>query len=461
MNRAVTAAAALGIVGVGAGSGAVWSQQAGQAALQDTIRQIQAELGPDGSFTYRSSEIRSFQRAADLTKVALRLPSGGLWTADHVTVRPRAGGKLAAVDASGIRGAAPGSGPTITIGTLHGADISLPPVRSGEPNRFAPDALSFAGLDLNTIAVAAPGASAHADSIQVTEYGAGQPTTLTVNGFAAPLPNAAPFDSFGVAAVHVSGIDLASALGALARNKRPPQLAVGPVRLEVTRFYAAAGQNKLVTMAQAVISSSAQNGGALSAGNVSVSGLTIGPLDEKFRTALDTLRLPKIEIDLSSPASYRVAGGLFQLAPSISVKDLGKLTARLHLAHVDLSGLVQQHPIALLGRLSSVQLVGAGLTFQDSGLRQRFLAAAEQHTGQPAGALINEAVQKLRDDPTLSATSYAQQVQAALIGFVRFGGKLDITVQPPSPLGLQQLTAVSEAGPEDLLAMVGISVSHQ
>lgn len=455
----IAAVAAVLIVGAGAGGGYVWALHQGQARLQQATQQIRSALGPNGSFSYDASVVHPLRRSADLVRVVLRLPTGVQWTADNVTVADTAAGKIGSLSARGLRFVDPADASVVTIATLDGTDIRFPPQPPGRTVAVDPGAISFSNLGLNRSVLTEPGASVQVASMTVTNYGAGRASRLRLAGIAVPLANAAPFDSFGVASTELSGFDFASALSALARQAPLPPILIGPGRLAVDGLYAATGNTKSLTVAQAVLSTDTQDNGAITLADLKVTGITASALDQQLKAFLDAFQLPHFEIGLSSQASYHIAGGRFEISPSVAVKDLGALTLKAKLVHLDITGLNRRQPDigSLLGIVNSVQFVSGALDFQDHGLRQRFLAARERQTGQPEAAIRSQLVQSISNDQDLLGSSAGKQLQDVLISYIEHGGGITATLQPPQPVGFAQLMGADNAGPAQLFATAGMT----
>jgi hypothetical protein len=461
MNKSVVAIIAVAAVAGAAGGGYAWVMHEGQVALDQATSQIRAGLGPNGSFSYASADVHPFQRTAELGTVALRAPWGALFTADRVVIVSNGEGKLASIHASGVRASRSASDGTATAASLDGKDIAFPAPAAGQPFKVDPSAVTFNDLTLHDVAFAQPGTSAKVASLDVRDYGAGRPSTLMVSDFSVPVPDADGIDHAGFATLTASGVDLATAVHAFEHDSKMPQLSAGAVAFEMDGFYVANGSDRPVLVQKALISGSASADGGSSSANVEISGVSFVPTDAASKARFVQVGLTKLDGSLSSTISYRIAGGAFEMSPTLNVDGFGTLALGIKLAHLDTTAFADKEPnlSKLLAIANATQLVSAHANFVDGGLLDFALDKGARGTGMSKEQLRAQGVASVGEDPNLDVFPNSEQTREALASFIAHGGHIDVMVQPRSPVSVMQLIQVGESDPGTFVQLVGLSIT--
>jgi hypothetical protein len=96
----------------------------------------------------------------------------------------------------------------------------------------------------------------------------------------------------------------------------------------------------------------------------------------------------------------------------------------------------------------------------DRGLLDRWLTVESQQTGTSVSQLRAGAVDNFTGDPELSALPQGEQIRAALIAFVKNGGRISVPVQPPERLNLIDLPREAQQEPTAMLARLGLTLAH-
>lgn len=461
MKRSVVVSLAALVIAAAAGGGYLWAEHAGNADLQQAAQQIRAALGPNGSFTYASATVHPFQHAADLYQVALRAPSGDLYTAAHVTVVSGGTGRITALRAQDLRlvgSSAPGA---LTASELKATDITFPAPPPGQPMKIDPAAVTLGDLTLFGLTFTQPGTAATLTTLELRDYGAGRASTLTAAGLSVPVASVQHLDHVGLSRFVASGIDLASALNAVEHHATPPDLAVGKVRVELDGLVASDGASDILAVRKASLSGTSGAGGANTSSNLVLAGVSVTPPAGTPSSAeLASAGLATLRGGLTSEATYVLAGGHVSTTSTLQVDGIGKLVFAMQMAHVDAlvfaSG--KPDPAALLAMARDAQLVSASATFTDGGMLDRVLALGTQKTGKPASELRELAVLRISQDPSFDTWSGGQQLRAALAGFLARGGTIGVSVHPAVPISLLALSQDQDDSPAAMATLLGLSV---
>ncbi len=455
MRKTTIAACVAAGLCVAAGGGTLWAQHTAQARLQDAVAALRAGLGPDGSLSYAGAVVHPFSRSADLTDVALRLPSGRLMTAGHLALTDGGQGRIAVLRAERLR--LEGSGTVATADTLEARNVSVPPPVPGQPYRIAPDAVFLDALALGGIAAEAPYGAAQLASLEVGEYGAGRHSTLRARGLTVPLTRLPGVERAGLDAAESSGLDLAGIAGALVRGEAPPRTIAAAASATLDGLYLAHGDARPVRLATLRVLTTPGPAGAY-ASTATVDGLVVEPVSEAMRAGFASLGLDAVRAASAYSIAFDAAGGRLTLSPlRLSVERLGTLSLAAELAHVDPAALAAQPDAAATQALvAAMQLASAHLTLVDAGLLERALALGAQRAGLPAQQLRAVLSARLRQDPAVAIGMPDPASREALAAFITDGGTLEVTLAPPAPLALGQLARL---GPE-AAAQLGLTVSR-
>jgi len=292
MKNLAAAILATLVVAAAVGGGYAWALHIGDAQIQDGVARIRAQLGPNGSFSYSSSAVHPFSRSADLEKVALRMSSGALLTADHVTLVSGGGNKVSSLHMTAVRIAGPADQGAATAASLDCAGIILPIQAPGQP--FDPSATTVRDTKLQDIVFMMPGEAATIAAAEIKDYGPGRSSSIVVQNFALPLASARNIDSVSFASATLSGVDAASAINAILHDAQPPQLSTGPSSLEISNFSAANGGNRVVFVREISVSTTPSVNGAKSASEWKMAGVFIQPADAQAQAQLANLGLREI-----------------------------------------------------------------------------------------------------------------------------------------------------------------------
>jgi hypothetical protein len=439
MKKAVMTLSTVGVIAACGAGGYFWAQHEGEAQLRAATDSVRASLGPQGSFSYTSSQVHPFSRAADLSGVAMRTADGRLYTAEQVNLTKVDHGEVGTIHVKNLqhRGT---DGSVLTVETTDARDVTFPPPLPGAPVAISPGAVTFVELTMRKLRVESLAFSASTDSAAIGNYGAGRSSNLVLDGFSAPVPSVQGVDRIAFARLSVSGVDLASFVDAVSRGAQPLNI-VGPkYSVAIDNLLVANGNTKVGEIARAEVSGEQAGGLGAQKGRLAATGISItlpksGPGAEYTSTLPDVIRG-----DLQIGTAYNAAGGVLGVEPfSLNVEGVGKLDATFRVLHVDLGAFStgeQPNPAAIEAMVSNAQLALATVSLEDKGLRNQVYALGQAHTGATPQQLAEFAAQAVTNDAVLRTLPNGTDIARTVSNFLRNGGRIEVAARPQQPLGL-------------------------
>lgn len=439
-----------------AGGGYTYAVHEGQAEVADTAARIREGVGPNGSFSYESSQVHPLSRSASLERVALRTADGTLYTASRVTVAAGATGRLRAVHADRIRVA--DSEGSLQAAALDATDVMVPVNVPGAPTKVDPAAITFADATLRDVALGLPGSTLTTSSVEIRSYGAGRPSTVAVTGATAHVAGSSQLDSMGLGAFRMTGVDVASLVDAAEHGRKPPAMS-GAVSLAAEAFYVAKGPNHFVQIARGELTGTTDIAKP-SWSKLAVSGVSIVPPDPEATQNLRAIGLDAIRYDMTVSVGYDPVGGKFHASPIVaSFQGLGTVELGVDLTHFDLSALQGAQPdwVALGTALTGISLENAHLRVVDKGVLDKMFLSRAKAEGVSEATSRQAAVQRLRDDEQFEAFVPDDGLRSVLEEFLSRGGSFEIRVAPTSPVGIAQLAAAAEMNPASIMSAMNLT----
>ena len=462
MRKSVVGAAITCGLGVLSAGGYVWALHEGRADLQAATERMNASVQPGGSFSYATSAIHPFSLGADLTGVVLRLPDGGLYTAEHVRLSGAGRGRLSSLHADNLHGVGGPNTAQVTAVTLDGKNVAVPGPSPG--TAMDPTAATFDDLTLRGVAIAADGRTATMTSIRVIDYGLGRSSTFELSDFSLPLVGVAYADRMAIAALTSKGIDIASTIRAIRNGTPSGHPASTPVTLEIDDFYLAQGTRRPFAI-----------------GRMTASG-TAGLVDPTTRTTLDMMdvvyALPgqadqqslrnligedTLEGSLHLGISFTQAGGVLDISPVTARADgIGTLGFAVKLTGIDAdllkAGKMDAARLMTLG--FEIQLSSASAFFEDKGLMKRAAEVQAQRLNVPQGEVLTRLANAVEQNPVLGVLPGGDGMRTAISDFLLHGGRIQVAITPPSPVNAVALAGMEGSNPATVVSTLGLTVTR-
>lgn len=427
----------------------------GEAEVADAAARIRGGLGPSGSFSYESLQIHPLLSTASLDRVALRASDGTLYTADRLTVARGALGHLRTIHADRIR-VADGDG-NLQATALDAADVMVPTSVQGAPTGVDPAAITFTEATLRDVALSVPKSTITASSVEVGSYGAGRPSTVAVAGATVLVVGSPQFDSVGLGAFRMTGVDVASLVDAVEHSRRPPVM-VGAGSLSAEAFYVAKGSKHFVQIAKGQLTGTTDIAKP-SWSKLIISGVSMVPFDPDATAKLQAVGLNAIRFDTTVSLEYNPTAAKFRASPVlVTLQGLGTIELGFDLVHVDLTALQDAKPdwVALGASMISIGLADAHMRVVDAGALDKMFSVRARAEGVSEATLRQAVVQKLRDDEQFETSIPDDGLRSVLEEFLSRGGSLEVHIAPRSPISVAQLAA-AEMNPGSLLPSMNLT----
>ncbi len=214
------------------------------------------------------------------------------------------------------------------------------------------------------------------------------------------------------------------------------------------------------------------------AGTAELVGLTIPTSairDRKTRDMLQRFGYDLIDFNAFAQSEWQEAGETFIVKDlRLGVKGMGTLAMKFALSGFPLAAFQDQK--VLEAALPNIKLVDGELTFKDetivgTGLtllaeQFGFNVPLEQFRKQFAGAIPLLLSFATASDPKLAAliqkSGLLRQLTPAVSKMVAApGGSITFDLKPPTPVTLETIPNVAETTPENLAALLGLSISGE
>lgn len=413
----------------GGPSAAPGASPAAPANEPAAVARLRALLGPDTTLTYRSAETLDPARGSvrllgvsmdgrgrrvameELTLDGLRDDGVGEATARAVTMR------------DGRNNA--------TVARLRLAGLSVqrpPPGAEVRPDMVRLDALRIEGLRMT-------GASdATVAEFSVEEYGAGRTGRVSVSGFDMRVPQSG--NRVAAARAAMRGLDLASALAAVAASQQPPRIPGGTFGLEVEGVSVRQGTRTLGGFGALRIAGETPLAGP-ETGTFALRDLRVEP----FPGAAGWLRRMGYEAvmaDLTGESRFDGATGRLELGSvSLAVREMGAIGLSMVL-----DGVAQRSAARRAADFEAARLVSVTLRYVDQSLYARYVRQQAQESRVP-----EEQVRRQHADTVeMMLGSFGQgaagmdAVRAAVARFLRGEAReVEVAAKPVAPVPLGEI----------------------
>ncbi len=433
-----TAAIVVAVVIVaGAGAYYVARQRAGEQ-MAAGIAAFRTSLPPGSSFTYASAAPELFSRSGHFTNVVLT-GNGRTVTAATLDVSPGEGRSLRHLDATTVTGKAPGTQVSMDRFDIDGLTI---PVLATEIADIDPAAVTFDHAAAHGLhSTPAGGGSLDATDIVVDGYGAGKATTIDIAGIAANLSGTA-VDHVSLDRVRLRGLLLADVIGrALSDIGAWPRTL--DYALDMTKLAMTAGGKPFVTLASLATASDPKGSDRFETRFdmqdlevIDTPGLTPGLSElgyDRFRGGMQMhamvdrtaqqMRMDRLDIDAPAMGRLHLALGLDNVPYETMTPASGQVNSMAFIA-------------MLQARLQSVEL-----TYEDHSFVDKAFTAAAARQNTTSAAL------KQADIAMLNATGAQLHLSPAVLdpvaAFIKDPRRLAVTIKPPQPIVLMNLSSVA------------------
>ena len=394
------------------------------------VARLRSLLGPDTTLAYRSAETLDPARGSvrllgvsmdgrgrrvameELTLDGLRDDGVGEATARAVTMR----------DARN----------NATIARLRLAGLSVqrpPPGGEVRPDMVRLDALRIEGLRMT-------GASdATIAEFSVEEYGAGRTGRVSVSGFEMRVPRSG--NRVAAARAAMRGLDLASALAAVAASQQPPRTPGGTFGLEVEGVSVRQGTRALGGFGALRIAGETPVSGP-ETGTFALRDLRIEPFPGAAAGWLRRMGYDAVMADLTGESRFDGAAGRLELGSvSLAVREMGAIGLSMVL-----DGVAQRSAERRSADFEAARLVSATLRYVDQSLYARYVRQQAQESRVP-----EEQVRRQHADTVeMMLGSFGKgaagmdAVRAAVARFLRGEAReVEVAAKPAQPLPLGEI----------------------
>lgn len=410
------------------------------------ITRLRGLLGRETRLSYAAAEAQDATgEQARMTGVVLERP-GKRVTMDEVTLM---GLRQDGVAETVIRGfATTEDGNTVRIGMLRIAGLTVPRTAAGAPPQ--PDDVTLDSLRLENLRVTG-GANVAVNLVTVEGWGANRPARLTVEGVESTGLDGGFVDGLRIARIGMSGMDIARMLGALMREERVPSL-VGQTSLEMTGLQLTGGGRPVGGIAEFRIAGDITATDGSGTGTVAVRGIRVEPVP-MIGEWLTRFGYQAIEGEITASTAHDGKTGRVEVRDlSIGARDAGTLTMS-----VTLDGLTSERMQA--ADFSQARLISAALGYADASLFRRFLAMQSRETRTPEAQLREQYAAMAGGALSQPDAAALAPVRDALVRFIRGQAQaVDIRVNPPQPIGLEEMQQVPPS-PAEMQRVLGITAT--
>ncbi len=412
------------------------------------LGQLRAMLGTGTSLTYRTASIANAATGAvRMQDAEIRRPDGERIAAQEMVVdRPRADG-IAGLTAQTVTLTGK-EGQVTAVGRVEIRDVAVQQPAPGAVLR--PDQMSLGYLRLEALAVQGERPVGIAEVV-VQDYRAGRAGRATVTGLDVLVPEGGGVaDRVKVARMALEGIDLAGTLGALAEKETPPR---------PPGAYTASIEGVTVTQGDAAVGSlgamrmtGALGQGGPDTGRITLEGLRVEPF-AMIAPWLQRLGYTALTGDFSVESRVDQAAGRLELVGMLlGVRDAGAFGLSLTMDGIAPDGSTEE-------KFAAARLVSLSMRYLDQSLLGRLAAAEARDSRRPERA-VRDAWANQAAGAMQGGTGAVAPVLAAVQRLLRGQAQeVTITMQPPRPVPVSELSGAAAGGPAEVQRMLGITAT--
>lgn len=418
---------------------------AGEPAAVTRLRGL---LGRNVRLSYANAEaLDAAGERVRLTDVVLEQPGKRATAAEVLISGLREDGVGEAV----IRGfQTEEAGTRVRIGGISLAGLTVPRDPSGappQPDQVRLDRLRIEGVE------AAGEVPLRMRVFAVENWVAGQPARVSLEGFELDRMDAGIMDAMRLARVAISGVDFGTTLAALMRQEAPPSL-VGRASIELDGLSFTNGNQPVGALQEMRIATDVTQTDGSGTGTVALRGIRVEPVP-MLAEWLTRFGYQAIDAEITADTVYDAASGRVEMRDlSIMGREVGTLSFA-----VTMDGMTRER--AQAGDISALRLISMGLRYADASLFRRFIAMQSAQTRTPEPQLREQFAQMAGGALTQPGAAALDPIRDAVQRFIRGQAQtVEIRVNPPQPLGMEQLQGVPPS-PAEAQRMLGITASAQ
>ncbi len=466
MRKSIVGAATACGLGVLAAGGYAWALQEGRADLKVTTDRINAAVQPGGSFSYAGSAIHPLSLGAGLTRVVLRLPDGTLYTASHVSVSGVWGGRFASLHAKDLHGVGGALMRPLSAAALDGRNVSEPRHLMGAP--WDPTAVTFDRMTFRRIAIA-EGRTAKVATVRIRNYGVGHRSTLELDDLSLLFAAPTYASRAAVSKLVAIGLDLASAVKAYRTGTRDMQ-SDSPETVEMDGFSLGSDTTRTVVIGRTTVSGTRDPVDGVTRTRLDMADVVYAPPKLAGQRSLQAILGEKpIKASVHQDISYARARGVLDM-PSMTIRmeGIGTLGIAIRVSGIDpkLVGAGPAETNRPMTQPVDMQLSNASASFEDGGLIKRVADVQAQRLNLSGMDLSGTEVRMrfanaVARNPVFALLPGGGGMRNAISEFLLHGGRLQVAVDPPSPLSLTALAGLKGSDPGTLASMLGLTVTHK
>jgi len=410
------------------------------------ITRLRGILGPEVRLSYAGAQaLDGAGERVRLTGVVLEQPDKRA-TAEEVFISGLREDGVAEAVIRGLETEEAGS--RIRIGLIRIAGLSVPRDGSGappQPDRVRLDALRVEGVQASGEMPLRLGLFA------VENWVAGQPARVNLEGLEIDRIDGGFVDAMRLARFAVSGIDFGSTLAALMREQAPPTR-VGRAALDLEGLSLSAGGRPVGGLREMRIAADVTRADGSGTGSVAFRGIRVEPVP-MIADWLTRFGYQAIEAEITADTAYDAESGRVELRDlSLAGRDVGTLSFAL-----TLDGLTRERAEA--GDMSQMRLISMGLRYADASLFRRFVAMQSRETRTPEPQLREQLAQMAGGALTQPGEAALDPIREAVQRFIRGQAEtVEIRINPPQPLGMEQLQGVPPS-PGEAQRLLGITAT--
>lgn len=447
------------------------AQAVAEATVREALDRLRAALGPEAVVQpgrIRAEPIAGRVRIESLTIGASAAGPQRVVIADVVAddLRPGAAG-VGRLSLHGIR-LLEGSEEVGRIGSVTIEGLALP---DGPATAWSDVALDR--IDVLDVALRVPNElSLHVAYLMAEGVGGDRADAYEIQNLVFTLEPGAPVERIEFATISAENLRLVPAVLA-ALERRPPPVPPGVGRFALSGFAVQAGGAEVLRIEELTNRSTAiEERPGVTLDELGISGFVVALPPEVSR---DLLGIERIEASLTASGELHVERG-----------DYALQSLRLEIENLVAVGLAGTFSGLRLwsdeGPAETLRLHAAHITIEDRGLLARFIAAAAREAGMEEAAFRREFAEQMgafdaalgqpgagpQPEPKggpapapppegkLGPAAGAGAGDAPLRRFLERGGTLEITIEPPAPLGMQDGLDLLGSDPAGLAPRLGL-----
>ncbi len=410
------------------------------------IGRLRTLFGSDTRLSYASAQaLDGAGEQVRMTGVVLERP-GKRATIEDVTINGlRSDGVAEAV----LRGfVTEEGGTTVRIALLRLGGLTVQRDAPGVPPQ--PEQVRLDSLRIENLQ-ASGGTALRLALVELEGWNAGQPSRLAIEGLESSDFGGGMVDGLRIARFAMAGMDAARTLGALFRGERVPSL-VGRSDLEMQRLELLGGGRPVGGMAEMRIAADITATDGSGSGTIALRGIRVEPMPA-FADWLTRFGYQAIEGEITAATVHDATAGRVEIRDlTIAAREAGTLTFS-----VNLDGLTPERVQA--ADFAQARLISAALGYADASLFRRFIAMQAAQTRTPEAQLREQFAAMAGGALSQPGAVALDPIRDAVLSFIRGQAQsVQISVNPPQPIGVEQMQSVPPS-PAEMQRVLGISAT--